>query len=91
MLNQIIPEPQDGDIIHCSDCKKEFVYYEDETDRYQGEPICEKCYDEKYGWCDECGWLFKYQELFIQGDVDYKLCSDCCDKMGLSKDEKFCD
>lgn len=47
----------------CGDCGKQF-YFDDETCAiYRGDFICAECFQDKYGYCNECGELNKYSDM----------------------------
>lgn len=63
---------KDMEIAVCCDCGEEFVFLEYETTFYKGKPLCFNCFDNKYGYCNECGELNPYNNM--NGNI---VCKEC--------------
>ena len=64
-----------NDFFICSDCGKESFWSDEDCEMYMGEPLCENCFRKKYGYCNICGELNKYQDM--NEDIE---CKGCCKK-----------
>ena len=47
----------------CCDCGKQFLFDDETCAIYRGDFLCSNCYQDKYGYCNECGELNKYADM----------------------------
>lgn len=47
----------------CGDCGKKFFFDDETCALYRGDFLCDKCFQDKYGYCNECGELNKYTDM----------------------------
>lgn len=47
----------------CCHCGKEHTWDAELCAIYQGRFVCEDCYNDYYGYCNECGTLHKYSDM----------------------------
>lgn len=47
----------------CCNCGKVHTWFEDTCAVYNGEFLCEDCYNDYFGYCNNCGELFKYKDM----------------------------
>lgn len=62
----------------CGHCGKTFSEYEDDTVYYNGKPLCDFCYQDYYGYCEECEELHPYDEMLF---ADGYYCEQCIYKL----------
>lgn len=62
----------------CDECGERFYKDSDEqTVTYNGDIICERCTEEEYFWCEDCGeWHHRYEENWCAEDCS-SICNDC--------------
>lgn len=61
----------------CGHCGKQHDWDEETGEIYENKFICPDCYDNYYGYCNECGKLHKYKDM--NDDI---ICKDCLSKAG---------
>ena len=47
----------------CTDCGKKFFFDDETCAIYRDGFLCAECYQDKYGYCNECGELNKYSDM----------------------------
>lgn len=62
------------DVARCNDC--ETVVLADETEDYNGEPICESCQEDYYG-CGDCGCTVHRDDTHYLDGLDRDVCESC--------------
>lgn len=65
------------DVVRCGDC--ETVVMADETEDYNGDPICESC-QEDYLHCDDCGHTTHPEDAIYVEGPDRTVCDSCADR-----------
>lgn len=75
---------EDGQIVVCGECNKEFAFEEWDTELFDGKPICFTCYDNKYSHCDCCSAFCKYDECFTSYKFNL-LCKKCAETRGVTE------
>lgn len=59
----------------CSHCGKIHDWDAEICDVYKGKLICEDCFQNNYGYCNECHKLYKYEDM--NEDI---ICKECENK-----------
>lgn len=61
----------------CCHCGKTHYWDEETCEVYRNKFICSECYENHYGYCNECGELNKYTDM--NEDI---VCIGCSGKVG---------
>lgn len=56
----------------CCDCGKLHTWDEETCEVYRDKFLCDKCFQDKYGYCNVCGELNKYSDM--NDDI---VCKEC--------------
>lgn len=59
----------------CCHCARKFVWNEYDGHVYRGKVLCPDCFDDHYGYCNECGKLNNYDDM--NDDI---ICKGCIGK-----------
>ena len=59
----------------CCECKNIHNWDEVDCEIYRDNFLCKDCFEKKYGYCNECGELNKYEDM----DLNI-VCGGCVDK-----------
>lgn len=62
----------------CGHCGRTHHWDEDSCAIYQGKLICNECFQELFGFCDECDTLHLYSDM---NDVICKTCQEKLSKL----------
>jgi len=84
-------------IFECEECGKYFTKdaQADGSGKEYNEILCEKCFEDSYNICADCGTVVRYDKTFGSDDNDRAYCqkcwedSDTIDGMGLAKEAKL--
>lgn len=57
----------------CCNCGKKFLFDEYDCEIYRGKTLCTECFENDYGYCNECGELNRYSDM--NDDIFCKVCS----------------
>lgn len=75
----------------CDDCNIRYIYDEDNIHyNTEGNKICEKCLDDNYRYCDNCGCLMHCDDANWD-DYENCYCYDCIDSCGRWYGDEDCD
>jgi hypothetical protein len=69
---------EEKDIVHCANCG--FVLREDDAMWYDGEAYCEDCWNDLFGFCDNCGEYYP-REYIARGPDGNFYCEACFDSL----------
>ena len=65
-----------GDYHRCERCDN---YYSDARETYDGNYVCDYCYDNYYNYCDQCGHAVRQDDSYWRDNECY--CPDCYDNL----------
>ena len=63
-----------GGKARCCNCGRAFKWDEYDCDIYRGKALCACCFDNEFGYCNECGELNRYSDM--DDDICCKICHD---------------
>lgn len=78
----------------CADCGEKIAEGDEFYETADGRIICERCYEDSYFTCEDCGDIYPMDDAVSINDGEMYVCQDCADDTGnyhhcVSCDEYF--